>query len=112
MKKEDNELVKYIHINDSVWSIKFVDQEFMKTKLEVEKDEYVQGYTEYATQTIYICNEVVNFKRTIIHELTHAWQEAYGHNQFKRTYETEDVCEIVSSIYNFLEKVNEEERLW
>ena len=112
MDFEQGCLDKYIYINDNAWRIVFIDQQGMKTKVKMEEDEYVQGYTEYATNTIYICKEVANLKRVMIHELTHAWQEEYGHNQYKRTYETEDVCEIVASIYGFLENLNKEERLW
>ena len=103
---------KYIHINETTWRIKFVSKETMDKIVKRGEDEYVQGYTEYSTQTMYICDEVENLKRVIIHELTHAWQDAYGHNQFNKQYDCEDVCEIVASIYNFLEKLNKEEELW
>lgn len=103
---------KSIYINDSVWNIKFISREEMIKIAKDTDDRYTAGLTEYSSQTIYICNEVANIKRVLIHELTHAWQDAYGHYQFAKQYDCEDVCEIVASIYNFLENLNKEERLW
>lgn len=47
---------------------------------------------------IYICNEMVYevTRRTIIHELTHAYTYAYGHGK-RKDYRDEDVCEFMSA---------------
>lgn len=43
--------------------------------------------------------------KTLKHELTHTWLYEYGHNQEEKEFNCEDVCEIVASSNDFINKV-------
>lgn len=90
-------------INGSSWNIKYITREEMLTIAKDNAEEYTQGITIYSQQTIYIDKTVANTKRVLIHELTHAWLNAFGHNQHNKEWDNEDVCEIVASIYHFID---------
>lgn len=90
-------------INGSSWYIKYITREEMLTIAKDNAEEYTQGITIYSQQTIYIDQTVANTKRVLIHELTHAWLNAFGHNQHNKEWDNEDVCEIVASIYHFID---------
>lgn len=91
-----------ININSAVWYIKYITREEMIMIVKDNEDQYTQGITIYSQQTIYIDKTVANPKRVLIHELTHAWLNAFGHNQHNKEWNNEDVCEIVASIYHFM----------
>jgi len=101
---------KIILINNFVWNVKFISREEMLKTAHDDEEHYTQGFSIYSQQTIYIDKSIANIKRTLIHELTHAWLDAYGHNQHDKQFNNEDVCEIVSSIYEFINSVIEGEK--
>ena len=94
---------KCIDINGAVWHIKYISREEMIMITKDDEEHYTQGITIYSQQTIYIDKNIANPKRVLLHELTHAWLSAYGHNQHDKEWDNEDVCEIVASIYRFME---------
>lgn len=93
---------KRIVINGQMWHIKYVSREEMLKIAKDDEEHYTQGITIYSKQTIYIDESISNPKRVLLHELTHAWLDEYGHNQHNKEWDNEDVCEIVSAIYWFL----------
>ena len=95
---------KIISINNYFWDIKYISRDEMIKIMNDDKEHYTQGATIYSEQTIYIDRDIANIKRTLIHELTHAWMDAYGHNQHNKEFNNEDVCEIISSIYEFIKE--------
>lgn len=104
---------RMILINNSFWNIHFIPRLDMLHKLEEEgcKEEegnYTQGITIYSKQVIYIDSTVADPRKILIHELTHAWLYAFGHNQGNKQFDHEDVCEIVSLIHHFIDHVLEE----
>ena len=62
----------------------------------VENDKNVLGRTYYNTLNIYILKDLPtdNFKRILIHELSHATNYAYGFSHVHHTEET--MCDFVS----------------
>lgn len=65
------------------------------------------GETEYHTRTIALLEWVDKTTkiRTLRHELCHVWLWEYGHNQQEKEFNHEDVCEIVASSSDFINKV-------
>lgn len=58
---------------------------------------YRVGVCENSTGKIYIQNELTYeiMRRVIMHELTHAYSCAYGHDA-REEYKSEDLCEFMS----------------
>lgn len=90
-------------INNSKWSIKFVDEATINNEM---KQEGVLGVTNYKTQEILLLENQANIKKTLKHELTHVWLYEYGHSQDDdSTYGHEDICEIVASSNEFINEI-------
>lgn len=91
--------------NGAEWTIKVVDEAIINN--EMKQDETL-GVTNYITQEILLLKNQVNVIKTLKHELTHVWLYEYGHNQNDdKTFSYEDVCEIVASSNNFVNKIVE-----
>lgn len=102
-------MIESIELNGSKWDVSEESQTVIKSIAKVTDDDtYIHGYTNYYNQTILIDSVTKNKERVLIHEITHAWLDAYGHNQFDKNFTNEDVCEIVSAIYPTLKNVIEE----
>lgn len=86
-------------INDTKWIIKVVDEATINNEM---KNDNTLGVTIYKTQEILLLENQANIIKTLIHELTHVWLYEFGHNQINKEFDCEDVCEIVSSINNFV----------
>lgn len=84
-------------INDTVWIIEEIK----------ELEEGLLGQTLYTTQEIKLLIKQANKTKTLKHELTHVWLWEYGHNQHRdnKKYTYEDICEIVASSNNFINRV-------
>ena len=83
-----------IVINGLSWSIYYVaEEEFPNRKANLS----YFGLTLYIPLKIYINKEMHkdNLRRTVIHELTHAYGFAYGYNLNKCN--DEDICRFVDS---------------
>lgn len=78
-------------------------------KVTKEKDVYfVEGFTFYPQQKIYINNEMPRDRKrkTLRHELTHCFLYEYGLRQFD-SYDEEVICDIVANILDFINKFDE-----
>lgn len=89
-------------INGSEWEIIIVSEDKMNNE---QKNDYTLGLTIYSKQEVWLVENQVNMLKTLIHELTHVWLFEYGHNAQEREFNHEDVCEIVASSNNFINKI-------
>ena len=89
-------------INGSEWKIIIVSEDKMNNE---QKNDYTLGLTIYSKQEVWLVENQVNMLKTLIHELTHVWLFEYGHNAQEREFNHEDVCEIVASSNNFINKI-------
>jgi len=60
--------------------------------LKQEEDKITFGQTDFENQKIYLNKDVapIRLKKTLIHELTHAFAEAYGFAE--RLFNEEELC--------------------
>ncbi len=92
-------------INGTEWTIEEVDEATINNEM---KQDGTLGVTIYAPQKIMLLREQANIIKTLKHELTHVWLYEYGHNQNDdKLFSCEDVCEIVASINDFINKIVE-----
>lgn len=90
-------------INNTEWTIEEVDEATINNEM---KNDGTLGVTIYKTQTIMLLKDQANIIKTLKHELTHVWLYEYGHNQNEdKTFTYEDVCEVVASINDFINKI-------
>ena len=90
-------------INNTEWTIEEVDEATINNEM---KADGTLGVTIYKTQTIMLLKDQANIIKTLKHELTHVWLYEYGHNQNdEKTFTYEDVCEVVASINDFINKI-------
>ena len=90
-------------INNSEWEISIVSEAEMNNE---EKNSNTLGLTNYRTQEIKLVGNNANILRTLKHELMHVWLWEYGHDQHnENAYDYEDVCNIVSSSNDFINRV-------
>ena len=93
-------------INGTKWTIEEVDEATMNNEM---KADGTLGVTIYRTQTIMLLKDQANIIKTLKHELTHVWLYEYGHNQNdEKTFTYEDVCEIVASSNDLVNKIVEQ----
>src|SRR5574344_828683 len=96
-------------INDDEWTINEISNAEMNSICESDnKETFTHGYTQYSDLTISINKDSHSKRKTLIHELTHCWLYEYGHNQWSKEFNYEDVCEIVSASNNFINKIVED----
>jgi len=92
-----------IKINGTEWTIKIVDEATINNEM---KADGTLGCTIYKTQEILLLKDQANIIKTLKHELTHVWLYEYGHSgNDNATYNCEDICEIVASINDFINKI-------
>lgn len=89
-------------INNTIWSIEDVNEDRINNEV---KNDTTLGVTLYKEQKILLLTYQVNIIKTLKHELTHVWLYEYGHNQVEKEFNCEDVCEIVASCNDFINKV-------
>ena len=89
-------------INGSEWEIIIVSEDKMNNE---QKNDYTLGLTIYSKQEVWLVENQINMLKTLIHELTHVWLYEYGHNAQEKEFNHEDVCEIVASSNNFINKI-------
>lgn len=94
-------------MNSNVWKIKEISNEDMNKLTGGKEDCFTHGTTEYDSMTIYLNKKVLNKRATLYHELCHCYLYEYGHNQWNRKFEYEDVCEIVSTSHNIIHDIVE-----
>lgn len=94
-------------INDSEWEIKEIDNEKMNI-IENNSFDFIHGTTRFSENIIYINEDTPNKRRTLIHELTHCFMYEYGHNQWDKSFNNEDVCEISASSHDLIHKIVED----
>lgn len=89
--------------NNAEYTIKIVDEATINNEM---KNNYTMGLTNYRTQEIWLLESQANIIKTLKHELTHVWLYEYGHPQNDEArYDYEDICEIVASSNDFINKV-------
>lgn len=92
-------------INNTEWTIKEVDEATINNEM---KNDYTMGVTIYKTQEILLLKDQANIIKTLKHELVHVWLYEYGHRQDdSNKYSYEEVCEIIASSNNFINKIIE-----
>lgn len=89
-------------INNTIWSIEDVNEDRINNEV---KNDTTLGVTLYKEQKILLLTNQANIIKTLKHELTHVWLYEYGHNQVEKEFNCEDVCEIVASCNDFINKV-------
>ena len=96
-------------MNNSDWEIKEISNAEMNILISSDKQEtFTHGTTQYDCNTIFINEETPNKKNTLYHELTHCFMYEYGHNQWQKEFNNEDVCEIVASSHDIIHDIVEE----
>ena len=96
-------------INDDKWQIKEINNAEMNILCGSDKKEtFTHGTTVYSENTIYINEDTPNKRKTLFHELMHLYMYEYGHNQWNKEFNNEDVCEISASSHDFIHDVVEE----
>lgn len=92
-------------INGTEWTIEEVDEATINNEM---KQDGIFGVTIYTPQKIMLLREQANIIKTLKHELTHVWLYEYGHNQSDdKSFSCEDICEIVASSNDFINKIIE-----
>lgn len=92
-------------VNDIEYEIVEVDKH--DDNLKMDDDDYHWGVCSYIQRKIFLRKDLsfTNKKQTLIHEVTHAFIEAYGFMQVRLNDEI--VCDFVASyLYKILEIVN------
>lgn len=93
-------------INNTEWIIREVNEATINNEM---KQDGTLGVTIYKTQEILLLESQANIIKTLKHELMHVWLYEYGHAQNDNTtYDYEDICEIVASSNDFINKVVEQ----
>ena len=92
-------------INDSKWIIRVVDEATINNEM---KRTDLMGITKFMTNEVWLLKNQGNIIKTLKHELTHVWLYEYGHCQDDEFhYNAEDICEIVASSNNFVNKITD-----
>lgn len=90
------------NINNTEWIIRTVNEAEINNEM---KNDFTLGVTIYKTQEILLLKDQANIIKTLKHELMHVWLYEYGHRQDdEKKYDYEDVCEIVASSNEFINK--------
>jgi len=96
-------------INNDEWKIEKINNAEMNIIVSSDKREtFTHGTTQYDCNTIYINEETPNKRKTLYHELMHLYMYEYGHNQWNKEFNNEDVCEISASSHDFIHNIVEE----
>ncbi len=96
-------------MNNSDWEIKEISNAEMNVLVPSDKQEtFTHGTTQYDCNTIFINEDTPNKKKTLYHELTHCFMYEYGHSQWNKEFDNEDVCEIMASSHDIIHEIVEE----
>jgi Zn-dependent peptidase ImmA (M78 family) len=104
-------------INNDIWLIEMKSADELnktyKTQYPDEEVFYVFGLTEKSEHNIYINNEMCKEQqiKTLKHELTHCYIWEYGLYNVPH-FSEEMVCDLVSSINDFIDKVVADFKIW
>ena len=92
-----------ITINNFNWTVSFV-QSFDKEKF---------ATTHFLTQEIQVLDSLSReeTRRTITHELIHAFMQSYGFGQIDE-WDTEVVCDFISTYADSIVKMTDEVMIW
>ena len=94
------------NINNTEWIIREVSEAEINNEM---KNDYTMGVTIYKSQEILLLENQANLLKTLKHELMHVWLYEYGHRQEdEKKFDYEDICEIVASSNDFINKVVEQ----
>ena len=108
MEKEEIKKMRF-KINNHEWEIKEISNAEMNMVCSSDKREtFTHGTTQYSDMAIYLNEETKNKKTTLYHELCHCFMYEYGHNQWNKEFNHEDVCEIVASCHDIIHKIAED----
>ena len=88
--------------NNSNWRIELVSEDVINN---ATKRDNTLGCTMTNTQTVLILESQPNVIKTLKHELTHVWLYEFGHNPDEKQFNDEDICEIISSINDFINDI-------
>lgn len=96
-------------INGLKWDIQLADREYLIDRYNHEHEEkctYAFGVTDYVNHIVYINKELSpqQFKKTLLHELTHAYIWSVGMCNYD-DFSEENVCDIVSSCLEIIYKI-------
>lgn len=96
-------------MNNHEWKIKEIPNCEMNIICNSNKREtFTHGITQYDIMTIYINDDTRNKRTTLYHELCHCFLYEYGHNQWNKEFNYEDICEIVASSHDIIHKIVED----
>lgn len=93
-------------MNGSKWSIKEVSNKEMNYLSGGDYDEnFTHGLIIYKDYCLYLNEDAPDKKKSLRHELCHCFMYEYGHNQWSKKFDYEDVCEIVACSYDIIEAI-------
>lgn len=93
-------------MNNNNWKIKEITNEQMNKLTNSDAREcFTHGTTQYNDNTIYINKETPEKRKTLYHELMHCFLYEYGHKQWNKEFDNEDICEISSSSHDLIHKI-------
>lgn len=96
------------NMNNNEWEINEISNAEMNMISNSDlKETFTHGTTQYSENIIYINKDTPNKKKTLYHELTHCYMYEYGHNQWQKEFNNEDVCEICASSHDIINTIVE-----
>lgn len=94
-------------MNNSDWEIKEISNAEMNDMF--GEDGYTDGVTCYGEHKIYLNKEILDVRRTLMHELMHCFLYEYGHNQnADKSFSYDDVCEVSACSHDMIHEIVEE----
>lgn len=95
-------------MNNSYYAIKEVSQEELQKEIADENDGYYYGQTRFPKQIILIDKDlsVERKRKTLIHELVHAFINSYGFNDYD--FKEENVCYFFETYGDDILKIAED----
>lgn len=96
-------------INNNDWEIKEISNAEMNILCGSDlKETFTHGNTSYNENVIYINKDTPNKRKTLYHELMHCFMYEYGHNQWGKSFNHEDICEISACSHDMVHKIVED----
>lgn len=96
MEKTASDINIPLKISNYFYKVCFVEDDDERLR---NGDDYHVGLCQYVQQEILIANNLSydRMKRTLIHELTHAFMEAYGFHSHRDDFSSDDICEFMAA---------------
>ena len=94
-------------MNNHNWEIEEIPYYKMKELANDEENNFTQGLTLYSENKILINKKAPNKKVVLYHELMHCFMYEYGHNQWQKEFNHEDVCEISATAHDIIHEIAE-----